>query len=153
MFIPIPFEIQNAVKNESSLTGKSIRQIITDKLRQETAEKIYSKDLLANLQKLNEIQKLPKNWNGNGASRFSKKLINKVKELLFELNKQPQVFPTANDSIQIEYNFEDGSYLEFQISKLKLLEFLKITKDGSETSGTIPCSHYYINQMLEEFYE
>ena len=78
MFVAIPFEVQEIVRNESSFTGKSVRQLIIEKLRGETAGKVCSKELLTNLRKLDEIQRLPRNWNGNGASRISKKLVNKA---------------------------------------------------------------------------
>ena len=151
-FIPIPSDVQMVVKKESSLTGKSVRQIIMDKLRKETTEKVYSAELVSNLNKLDEIQKLPKNWNGNGASRIQRKLIKKSKSLLINLDKQPQIFPTANNSIQIEYDGQNGAYLEFQISKCKNLEFYKVSKDGSEESGFIPCTSFSVNKVLEEFF-
>lgn len=151
MFIPIPFEVQTVVKKESSLTGRSVRQLIADKLRRETAEKVYSKDLMDNLLKLNEIQQLPRNWNGNGAQKFSKKIINKAKSLLIDLTLQPQVFPTANNSIQIEFDRDNGAYLEFQLTKSSQLSYFWVKKDGSEVNGTVPCSSYYVNQLLESF--
>lgn len=151
MFIPIPFEVQTVVKKESSLTGRSVRSLIADKLRRETAERVYSKELIKNLNKLNEIQQLPRNWNGNGAHRFAKKTIKKAKSLLIDLNLQPQVFPTANNSIQIEFDGENGAYLEFQITKSAQLSYFWVKKDGSETSGIVPCSPYSVNQLLESF--
>lgn len=152
LFIPIPTDIQMVVKQESSLTGKSVRQIIMDKLRKETTEKVYSTELVSNLNKLDEIKNLPKNWNGNGAGRIQKKLIKKSKSLLINLDKQPQIFPTANNSIQIEYDGENGAYLEFQISSSSSLEFYKVMKDGSEESGFIPCTSFEVNKVLEEFF-
>lgn len=152
LFIPIPSDIQMVVKQESSLTGKSVRQIIMDKLRKETTEKAYSEELVSNLNKLEEIKNLPKNWNGNGAARMQKKLIKKSKSLLINLNKQPQIFPTANNSIQIEYDGENGAYLEFQISNSSSLEFYKVHKDGSEETGHIPCTSFDVNKVLEEFF-
>lgn len=151
MFVAIPYEIQSIVKTESSLTGKSVRQLIIEKLRGQTVEKVYSPALIANLRKLDEIQSLPKNWNGNGAPKISRSLINKTKALIINLENQPQLFPTANDSIQIEYEGKDGSYLEFQISKKKKIEFFRIDRQGVETTGFIPYSSYTVRKMVEEF--
>lgn len=75
LFVPIPYEIQVSVKQESSVTGKSVRQIIAGRLRKEAAEIVYSPELMANLNKLDEIQHLPRNWNGNGANRIRKSLV------------------------------------------------------------------------------
>ncbi len=67
------------------------------------------------------------------------------------LETQPQVFPTANNSIQIEYDGSDGSYLEFQISKKKELEYYRVDKQGSEFSGSIPYSSYMVEKIVKEF--
>ena len=72
LYFSIPYEIQTAVKKESSLTGKSVRQIIIEKLRGETVEKTFSPELKANLIKLDEMKLLKKNWNGNNAKPLPK---------------------------------------------------------------------------------
>ncbi|MBP3742156.1 MAG: hypothetical protein J6J00_04140 [Treponema sp.] len=75
IYFQIPYEIQTVVKKESSLTGKSIRQIILEKLRGETVDKVFSPELKENLKKLDEISSLKKNWNGNQAKAIRKKII------------------------------------------------------------------------------
>ena len=152
-FIPIPYEIQTVVKNESSLTGKSVRQIVIEKLRGETTEKTFSTELRRNFLKLNEIKSLKRNWNGNGAKPISKNIINKTKSLIINLEKQPQIFPTANDSIQLEYDGENNSYLELQVTKKDILSFYKIDKKGVESSGEIPASSFSLDLLVKEFYE
>lgn len=151
-FLTIPYEIQSVAKNESSLTGKSVRQILLEKLRGETVEKNFSPELKKNLLKLDEIEGLKKNWNGNKAKPISKKIVNKTKTLIINLEKQPQIFPTGNDSIQIEYDGENKSYLELQITKHNELAYFKVDKLGNEISGTIPCSSFALNTLVEEFY-
>ncbi len=151
-FLTIPYEIQSIAKNESSLTGKSVRQILLEKLRGETVEKNFSPELKKNLLELDEIEGLKKNWNGNKAKPISKKIVNKTKTLIINLEKQPQIFPTANDSIQIEYDGENKSYLELQITKHNELSYFKVDKLGKENSGTIPCSSFALNTLVEEFY-
>lgn len=152
LFLTIPYDIQTVAKNESSLTGKSVRQILLEKLRGETVEKTISPELKKNLLKLDEIKGLKKNWNGNKAKPISKKLVNKTKTLIINLEKQPQIFPTANDSIQIEYDGENKSYLELQVTKLNELTYFKVDKEGKEISGSIPCSAFALNALVEEFY-
>lgn len=70
---------------------------------------------IANLQKLNEIGKLPENWNENGALKFSTEIIQKCKNIINSLQKQPEIFPTGANSIQMEYEKESGEYLEFNV--------------------------------------
>lgn len=153
LFFIIPYEIQTVVKNESTLTGKSVRQIILEKLSGETVERILSPELKKNLFKLDEIKSLKRNWNGNSARPIPKKVIEKAKTLLINLEKQPQIFPTANDSIQIEYDGDNNSYLELQVTKKNTLSFYKVDKDGNESSGEIPVSSFSLNTLVEEFYE
>ena len=152
LYFSIPYEIQTAVKKESSLTGKSVRQIIIEKLRGETVEKSFSPELKANLIKLDEMKLLKKNWNGNNAKPLPKKIINKAKALIIDLQKQPQVFPTANNSIQIEFDGDNNSYLEFQVTKSKFLPYYKVDKTGKEVSGQILFSASEINKFVEDFY-
>ena len=71
--------------------------------------------LQKNLEKLDSIEKLDVNWNENGADKFSTNLIEKVRKVLQILKEQPEIFPTAEKSIQLEYEKEDGQYLEINI--------------------------------------
>ncbi len=152
LLLSIPYEIQTVIKTESSLTGKSARQILIEKLSGETVEKEFSPELRKNILKLYEIKSLKRNWNGNRAKPISKKIINKTKSLIINLERQPQVFPTANDSIQIEYDGENNSYLELQVTKQNKLSYFKVDKNGEEITGTIPCSSFALNALVEEFY-
>ena len=152
IYFNIPYEIQSVVKKESFKTGKSVRQIIIEKLWGETIEKNCSPALQNNLHKLDEIKTLKKNWNGNGANPIAKSVIKKIKILIIELDKQPQIFPTANDSIQIEYDGENNSYLELQVNKKRNISYYKIDKYGKEVSGVIPFSVQKINAFVEDFY-
>lgn len=153
LIVSIPYEIQTVIKTESTLTGKSVRQILLDKLRGGTVEKEFPSELRKNLLKLYEIKSLKRNWNGNRAKPISRKVVNKTKALIINLEKQPQIFPTANDSIQIEYDGENNSYLELQITKYNDLSYFKVDKEGKEVTGTIPCSSFALNALVKEFYE
>lgn len=152
LFISIPYDIQTVVKSESSLTGKSVRQILIEKLRGETVEKEFPPELKKNILKLDEIKSLKKNWNGNKAKPIPGKIVNKTKALIINLDKQPQIFPTADDSIQIEYDGDNNSYLELQITKENELSYFKVDKSGKEITGSIPCSSFALNALVGEFY-
>ncbi len=152
LYFQIPYEIQTVVKKESSLTGKSIRQIVLEKLRGETVDKVFSPELKANLKKLDEISSLKKNWNGNQAKPIHKKIIRKSKVLVIDLEKQPQIFPTANDSIQIEYDGINNSYLEFQITKKNVMSYYMVDKNGFEKTGNVDYSSSAVNKLVGVFY-
>ena len=153
LFISIPYDIQTVVKNESSLTGKTVKQVILEKLRGETVDKEFSPELKKNLLKLDEIKSLKRNWNGNQAKPIHKSLVNKTRALIINLDKQPQIFPTADNSIQIEYDGADKSYLELQVTKHNQLSYFKVDRLGNETEGSIPFSSFALNALVGEFYE
>ncbi len=51
---------------------------------------------------LYEIASLPYDWNGNNADSFSSSHIKKCREILAKLPFKPEIYPTANGSIQME---------------------------------------------------
>lgn len=85
------------------------------------------------ISKLNEIKTLKNNWNDNGASAFSETLINKVKEFINYNFYAPEIFPTATNSIQLEYENKDKEYLELEFKEDKI-ELFKIDKSKNETT-------------------
>lgn len=81
----------------------------------------YKKELYNNLKKLKGISDLKDNWNDNNAKKFSPELISIVKNILENIVEQPEIFPTANNSTQMEYELIDNSYLEFEIFEDKII--------------------------------
>ena len=65
-----------------------------------------SEELKEALEAIEVIRGLEDNWNNNGAKPFSEKLINKAINLVNELTPTPEVFPTACNSIQLEWESE-----------------------------------------------
>lgn len=68
-----------------------------------------------NLSLLSEIALLEDNWNNNGATGFSESLINRCRESVKNLVHQPDIFPTADTSIQFEWEKTQGEYLEIEL--------------------------------------
>lgn len=85
------------------------------------------------INKLNEIKTLKDNWNDNGASAFSEELINKVKKFINYNIYTPEIFPTAANSIQLEYENQHKEYLELEFKEEKI-ELFKIDKNNNETT-------------------
>ena len=72
-----------------------------------------SGDLKAhNLNKLDTIRSMGDNWNGNGAPAFSKAVTDRVESLIKSLNIQPEIFPTACGTIQLEYDNSRKDHME-----------------------------------------
>ena len=111
-----------------------------------------NEELMLNIKKLSEISELKSNWNGNGAAAFSGKLIEKINNLLFYLIVQPEIFPTADESIQLEFEGANDSYLEFQIDETDTAKVFCIGKDGSEKEWTISSKVASLNGVISSFY-
>lgn len=132
-----PWEVTNVVFEQS----RNLRHGI-----------VLNDELLFNLRKLSEIRSLKDGWDGNGASAFSTKLIEKVNRILLFLDVQPEVFPTADDSIQLEYDGPNKSYLEFQIFETDDIEVFCINRDGSEKEWSIKSDIKSLNGVVKDFY-
>jgi hypothetical protein len=63
---------------------------------------------------IESFRELKHDWNGNNAEPLSEKVINKALNLAKELKPIPLVFPTANNSIQFEWE-DNILYLEMEI--------------------------------------
>lgn len=89
---------------------------------------------LINVKQLEKIAALENNWNGYGANKFSSELIQTAKTILSTLTIQPQILPTANDSIQFEYRKNTGEYLEFELFESgKLKKFYRSSNAAGQT--------------------
>lgn len=105
-----------------------------------------------NLKKLKEIEKLQYNWNENNALPFNKKLIDECREILDLLLLQPEIFPTAAESIQMEYEKSNGEYLEFNIF-LDRIEVFQIDEEKQEYESELDLSEKnQMQQIVRLFY-
>lgn len=114
----------------------------------------YKKELYNNLKKLKEISDLKDNWNDNNAKKFSPELIFVVKNILENIVEQPEIFPTANNSIQMEYELIDNSYLEFEIFEDKIICLEVPQRNYSKyKEQIIPNNIKIINNIVNNFFE
>jgi len=116
----------------------------------------WQKEMNAAMSRLHEIELLSCNWNGNGAEPFSSTLVSKCRNIISNLNIIPQLYPTANGSIQLEYYKADGSLLEFNIFDKKITMFKKsaILENGKRKRESRDyISEEVIRMEVEQFYE
>jgi len=77
-----------------------------------------------NIDLLSEIGQLQNNWNQYGSEKFKQELVFKCLKIIIhtDLIYQPEIFPTARQSIQFEYEPDDNHYLEIEVfeDKIKL---------------------------------
>lgn len=105
------------------------------------------------LSQIEQFNLLEENWNGNHAEVFSKELVDKAKRILNLLSDEPEVFPTARNSIQFEYEKINGEYLEFEIFE-KFTKVFLIDRNELEHSFTISGEESQIKlvEFVKEFY-
>ena len=112
----------------------------------------YTDELTRNREKLERFARLGYNWNGYGAEPLSAEVISQAKNLLRELYIQPEIFPTAASTIQLEYEKDNGDYLEFQLNSSGQCEAFKLV-NGVEEYFHVPEIPEAINELVEDFYE
>ena len=105
-----------------------------------------------NLSKLNQIRSMGDNWNGNGAPGLPQSVIDKVESLIGELVIQPELFPTALCTIQLEYDNARKDHIELEIGESDSAEVFMVKYNGEESYETIPITADAINKRIGEFY-
>ncbi len=100
--------------------------------------------------KIDSFRTLKENWNQNNAEPFDEKLLDIVQEITDNLTQLPKVFPTARQTIQLEFEKENGDYLEFEIG-LENTMLLTIVND-KETEKTVRSDFKLFNEIIDKFY-
>ncbi len=121
--------------------------------RAASADQRSANMLTDNLIKLEGIRNLKDNWNGNGAPALPDALIEKVRILLTKLNIQPEIFPTALQTIQLEYDNSKNDHMEIEIGLTDTAEIFVASHIGEEYTENISTNPDTLNERVECFYE
>ncbi len=105
-----------------------------------------------NLNKLALIQALKRGWNGNDAPAFKDSVIKKVQGIIEKIDIQPEVFPTALGSIQLEYDNSKHDHMEIEINDSDMAKIFIMRYSGEESFESIPVTSEAINKRVGEFY-
>lgn len=107
-----------------------------------------------NVNKINRMKGFEKNWNGNGADKFSAESINLFLEVINSLCKQPQIAPTGNGSLLLQYEMENKSILAFDVAvgRVEKVFVPEGRFDNAETDVFTNDICDRINKCVEEFY-
>lgn len=105
-----------------------------------------------NLRKLEAIGSLRDNWNGNGAPALPEDVVDRVKKLIDELPIQPEVFPTALKTIQLEYDNARHDHMEIEIGDKDTVEVFTVLRSGDESVEQIVFGRDTISEKVLEFY-
>lgn len=104
--------------------------LYTDKIESNSKTNLIEPDIkkaldkTRNLRTLENIQKLENDWNGYGAESFPTNVISLSRDIVMILDYQPEIFPTGRQTVQMEYELSDRSYLEIEVyeGKIKIME-------------------------------
>ena len=105
-----------------------------------------------NLKLLDSFLKLSDNWNGYGAKSFSPVLIQKVKDIIKDLEIQLFIFPTPNATIQLEYEEDLGCYIEFEISDSDKMHLYVENYDCKTAELDVPCTADIVNKAIHKYF-
>ena len=94
---------------------QTIESVVVHICKSGSGTPVMNSKLNTSLQKLKDIENLTADWDGYGTEPFSKSLINKCQDIVRTLSVQPSIYPTGRRSIQMQYELNDRSYLEFEV--------------------------------------
>lgn len=109
---------------------------------------------LENLNRLYDIKQLDANWNGYEGQQISRTAIDMAENIIKNVCIQPLIFPTGRNSIQMQYELADRSYLEFEIFEEKIV-CMKVPKRVYERASFevfVDVDMERLNKIIEEFY-
>lgn len=104
-----------------------------------------------NLKLINSLREFKENWNGYDGKGFTKELCDFSADIIKKLDEkdQPKVFPTGRESIQFEYEKENGEYLEFEIYSPKRIEMFRILENQPELEKHVDLEE--LEELVKEF--
>ncbi len=141
----------NRLRGQNRLTAYSER--ISGRVSEENFETPAKESVKAdNLKKLKMIKGLKDGWNGNDAPAFSDLVIDNVCGIIEKIDIQPEVFPTALGSIQLEYDNSRRDHMEIEINDSDLAEIFIVKYSGEEYFESIAATSEEINKRVGEFY-
>lgn len=134
--------------------SKSIMGGLTFLYSGRTGNTARSTKQLDNLDRLYDIRQLETDWNGHGSQPISEKVISLSEVIINNILEQPKVYPTGRSTIQMQYELEDRSYLEFEIFEEKIVCMRVPKRIYTEASVEIikTMDMDKINMIVKEFY-
>ena len=79
-------------------------------------------------------------------------MIRKVTDIVNTLIIQPEVFPTAMGTIQLEFDNSRRDHMEIEITPGDTAEIFTVTYDGRELFDSIPADTEDLNRRISSFY-
>lgn len=136
-----------------AVSGRGVGGIRTQISEDNSARSIQATDVRTdNLNKLKNIAALEDGWNGNGAGAIPEEVIRQAEDLLMILPIQPEVFPTALQTIQFEYDNSRRDHIEIEIDGSETASVFEVKYFGQESEETISSDPDSIRERVMQFY-
>ena len=108
---------------------------------------------IESLRILRKIQSLEPNWNGYQADSIPLEVIGLSRNIVMNLDAQPEIYPTGRGTIQMQYELFDRSYLEFEIytDRINVLSVPKRIYDDAIEYSIEANKYYKLNEIVKKF--
>ena len=113
---------------------------------------ILNEELKQNIQILMELSQLSDNWDEYGAKAPSIQIITKVMVILPKLSKQPDIFPTPEGNIQLEYSIGRNRHLNIELLPDATMIIFEMFEDRTATKNSSIFEISALNKRIEDFY-
>lgn len=116
----------------------------------------YEVDILKeqqdNLKVLNSFKTLTDNWDECGAIAPKKEIIEIAQNLVKQLKKQPDIFPTPDGGIQFEYDVDENCHLNIELLSKQKIKIFEMFPDRTYTEELLNLDIKNIIQRVDKFY-
>ena len=106
-----------------------------------------------NINILNSFKKLENNWDGYDALAPTKEIINTVCLLINELDIQPEIFPTPDGGIQLEYVIGENRHLNIEILPNNTMNVFEMFSDRTYSESNNKLDFNIIKLRVDKFYD
>ena len=135
-------------KTNKDVTNAEIADIIVTYLSAQNAE------LEENFKLLKEIESLDDNWDTEGAKAIDTDIINVVRREIPFLIYQPDIFPTPDGTIQLEWADKDLNHLNVEIINKTQMTITEMRNHNKFISiNTYLIDAYILNTKLRDFFK
>lgn len=117
------------------------------------SDDVMDSDLKENMRLLVEFSKLTDNWDEYGALAPSKELIYMMMDILPKLSKQPDIFPTPEGNIQLEYTIGNNKHLNIEFFPNSTISIFEMFENRTAEKNFYSYDLTFLNERINKFYE
>lgn len=151
-------ERHSIIKSDINLTNVT-PEVKADSINNVTSEynvyEVYAvtNEKQENIVLLDSFNKLEDNWDGYNAAAPTKELIEFVKLFVVQACFQPEIFPTPDGGIQLEYTMQGNRHLNIEVFNDGTACVFEMYADKTYSEETVEFEFSYINQRVNKFYD